>query len=242
VIRITKALVIDDSSILCDMLSAVLSPHCGEIVTAPDGAAARQRLREHGDFALVLCDVILPDVNGFQLLEEILASEAPRPEVIMMTGRPDREDARRALAIGAIGYLSKPISFRDIAQILRDTEGKRKAAPRVRRRPLGRAFVATASSADEAAATRPEQSVWDIRDMSTTGAFLETQGPIEVGATLDLCLDFGRSQARVQAQAVRVQLPDWGLVGGVGIAFRDFDTGSRERLVSHLAAVAAEIS
>ena len=77
--------------------------------------------------------------------------------------------------------------------------------------------------------------------MSTSGAFLETHGPIEVGSVLDLCLDFGRSEARVQAQAVRVQLPDWGLAGGVGIAFRDFDTGSRERLLSHLAAVAAEL-
>ena len=58
---------------------------------------------------------------------------------------------------------------------------------------------------------------------------------------LDLYLDFGCSQARVQAQAVRVQVPDWGLMGGVGIAFRDFDTGSREQLMSFLAAVAAEL-
>jgi CheY-like chemotaxis protein len=240
-IRTTKALVIDDSSVLRDMLSAVLSPHCGGIVTAADGAEARRRLREHGDFTLVLCDVILPDANGFELLVEIRALEAPRPEVILITGRPDPEDARRARALGAIGYLSKPITFRDIAQILRETEGKRTAAPRVRRRPLGRAYVTAPAGSDEAAAPRRAENVWDIRDMSTTGAFLETHGPIEVGAVLDLCLDFGRSQARVHAQAVRVQLPDWGFVGGVGIAFRDFGTGSRERLVSHLADVVAEI-
>jgi len=240
VIRIPKALVIDDSSILCDMLSAVLSPHCGEIVTAADGAAARRRLREHGDFGLVLCDVILPDANGFELLEEILALEAPRPEVILMTARPDREDARRADRLGAIGYLSKPISFRDIAQILRDAEGKRKAAPRVRRRPLGRAYLTSRAGMDGVAPPRRAERVWDIRDMSASGAFLETHGPIEVGSMLDLCLDFGLSQARVQAQAVRVQFPDWGLTGGVGIAFRDFDTGSREELMSHLAAVAAD--
>jgi CheY-like chemotaxis protein len=222
------------------MLSAVLSPHCGEIVTAADAAAARRRLREHADFALVLCDVILPDANGFELLDEILALEAPRPEVILMTARPDREDARRARALGAIGYLAKPISFRDIAQILRDAEGKRKAAPRVRRRPLGRAYVTSTPGAAGRGAPRGAGSVWDIRDMSMSGAFLETQGPIEVGEMLDLCLDFGRSQARVQAQTVRLQMPDWGLAGGVGIAFRDFDTGSREELVSHLAAVAAE--
>jgi DNA-binding NarL/FixJ family response regulator len=233
--------VIDDSAILRDMLSAVMSPHCGEIVTAADCAEARRRLREHRDFALVLCDVILPDGDGFQLLKEILALDPPRPDVILMTGRPDREDARRALAIGAIGYLSKPIIFRDIVEILRDAEGKRKAAPRVRRRPLGRAYLTAPAAADGAAGARAAENVWDIRDMSTSGAFLETQGPMEVGAMLDLYLDFGRSQARVQAQAVRVQVPDWGLMGGVGIAFRDFDAGSREQLVSHLAAVAAEL-
>jgi CheY-like chemotaxis protein len=233
--------VIDDSTILCDMLSAVMSPHCGEIVTATDCAEARRRLREHRDFALVLCDVILPDGDGFQLLKEIIALDPPRPDVILMTGRPDREDARRARAIGAIGYLSKPITFREIAEVLRDTEGKRKAAPRVRRRPLGRAYLTAPAAPDGAAPARAAENVWDIGDMSTSGAFLETHGPMEVGAMLDLYLDFGRSQARVKAQAVRVQAPDWGLMGGVGIAFRDFDTSSREQLVSYLATVAAEL-
>ena len=233
---------IDDSSILRDMLSAVMSPHCGGIVTAADCAEGRRRLREHRDFTLVLCDVRLPDGDGFELLKEIRALDTPRPEVILMTGRPDREEARRARAIGAIGYLSRPIGFRDITEILRDAEGKRQAAPRVRRRPLGRAYVTTPATADEAASVGGAESVWDIHDMSMSGAFLETRGPIDVGAVLDLYLDFGRSQARVQAQAVRVQLPDWGFVGGVGIAFRDFDTGSRERLLSHLAAIAAEIT
>jgi DNA-binding response OmpR family regulator len=233
--------VIDDSSVLRDMLSAVMSPHCGGVVTAADCAEGRQRLREHRDFTLVLCDVILPDGDGFQLLKEICALDAPRPEVILMTGRPDREDARRGRAIGAIGYLSKPINFRDIEEILRDAEGKRKAAPRVRRRPLGRAYVTTPAADDEAASVGGAENVWDIRDMSTSGAFLETHRPIEVGAVLDLYLDFGRSQARVRAQTVRLQMPDWGCVGGVGIAFRDFDAGSRELLVSHLAAVAAEL-
>jgi len=101
--------------------------------------------------------------------------------------------------------------------------------------------VTTPAAADEAASVVGAPSVWDIRDMSMSGAFLETQGPIEVGALLDLYLDFGRSQARVRAQTVRLQTPDWGCVGGVGIAFRDFDAGSRELLVNHLAAVAAEL-
>ena len=69
-IRITKALVIDDSSVLRDMLSALMSPCCGGIVTASDCAEGRQRLREHRDFTLVLCDVILPDGDGFELLHD----------------------------------------------------------------------------------------------------------------------------------------------------------------------------
>ena len=70
--------------------------------------------------------------------------------------------------------------------------------------------------------------------MSTSGAFLETPGPLVVGTMLDLCIDFGGSRARVLARTVRMQEPDWGVPGGVGVAFREFESGSREILTIRL--------
>jgi len=241
VIRFHKILVVDDSTVLREMLSAILSPHSREIVTAEDCAATRRRLLEHRDLALVLCDVILPDGTGFDLLGEILAFGPPKPDVILMTARPDREDARRAREAGAAGYLAKPICFRSIIDVLHQAEGRRVAAPRVRRRPLGRAYLVGSLADASATAVRTAPKSWDIRDMSTSGAFLETPGPIEVGTLLDLCIDFGDSRARVLARIARVQEPDWGLVAGVGITFREFDGGSRELLTSHLEEISGDL-
>jgi CheY-like chemotaxis protein len=240
VIHLPKILVIDDSAVLRDLLAAVLKPHCGEIVTAADCAEARRRLRVHRDCSLVLCDVILPDGNGLDLLEEIVALDPPKPDVILMTARPDREDAQRAHTAGAAGYLAKPISFRTIVDVLHEADGRRAAAPLIRRKPLGRAYLMEPAAAGAVGVLRSSRKIWNIHDMSTSGAFLETPGPIEVGTVLDLCIDFGRSQARVLARTVRVQEPDWGLMGGVGIAFREFDAGSRELLASQLAEVSAD--
>jgi hypothetical protein len=80
--------------------------------------------------------------------------------------------------------------------------------------------------------------VWNIRDMSLSGAFLETTGPIEPGTLLDLCLDFGDNQVRVKARTVRVQPPDWGCAAGVGIAFEGLPADSRDALASRLTRIA----
>jgi CheY-like chemotaxis protein len=225
-----KILVVDDSAVLRDVMTAVLSPYCSEIVTAVDCASARAAVAAHADLSLILCDVVLPDGSGLDLVSEFAAPPGGRPNVILMTARPERADERRARADGAVGYLAKPISLRDIVAALRKVEGKRSAAPRVRAQPLGQAVIMNREST-------PDAGVWrafDIRDMSTTGAFLETPGPLEVGTDLDLCIDVGGSRARVVARTVRVQAPDWGVVGGIGVAFNEFESGSRELLTLRL--------
>ena len=236
VIRIDKVLVVDDAAVVREMLAAVLSAHCSQIHTAQDVDSARKALREHPDFSLVLCDVVLPDGTGIGLLEEIAALDSA-PDVILMTGRPSHEDAVRAHALGAIGYLSKPISFRAVAQVLRQDQGKRNALPRVRGVAVGQAYLFDPLEVVDAPAENDPRRVWNIRDMSLSGAFLETSGPIEPGTVLDLCLDFGDAQLRVQARAVRVQEPDWGKPAGVGIAFEGLGAASREQLASRLARI-----
>jgi CheY-like chemotaxis protein len=238
-IRIPKILVVDDAAVVREILSAVLNPHCDEILTAADIQSATKCVREHPDITVVLCDVVLPDGNGIDFLES-LASPAPRPDVILMTGRPNHNDARRANELGAIGYLPKPINFRSVAQVLQQTEGRRNAPPRFRGAPIGRAYLFGPRDVLEPASERDPNRIWDIRDMSVSGAFLETKGPIEPGTVLDLCLDFGPNQARVQARTVRIQEPDWGQHAGIGIEFRQMDARSRGLIDSRLAEVGDE--
>ena len=103
-------------------------------------------------------------------------------------------------------------------------------ARRVRRRTLGRAI-----REDPIA-----ESAWSIRDVSITGAFLETSAPIAVGAELELALVFGTAVIHVSARVVRVQEPAWGQVAGVGIEFMRFGGDSQKFLENYIAATEGE--
>ncbi len=103
-------------------------------------------------------------------------------------------------------------------------------ARRVRRRTLGRAI-----REDPIA-----ESAWSIRDVSITGAFLETSAPLPVGSELELALVFGTAVIHVTARVIRVQEPAWGQVGGVGIEFTRLRGDSQQFLESYIAATEGE--
>ncbi len=74
-----------------------------------------------------------------------------------------------------------------------------------------------------------------IADISMTGALLESYGEIPVDQMLDLdvALENGR-RIRVHAKVVRIQHPQWGRIGGIGVQFVKFEDGSREILEEFL--------
>jgi hypothetical protein len=79
-----------------------------------------------------------------------------------------------------------------------------------------------------------------IADISLTGALLETFGEIPEHQLLDLDLELeGGRSARVVAKVVRIQYPQWGRVGGVGVAFTRFAGDSQSVLANYLEPVAS---
>jgi len=72
-----------------------------------------------------------------------------------------------------------------------------------------------------------------ISDISVTGAFLESYGEIPIGheMELDLRLESG-SSVRVLAKVVRVQYPDWGRTGGVGVTFTELPDRFKKTLAA----------
>jgi CheY-like chemotaxis protein len=234
--RATKVLVVDDSLIFRDMLRTVLGAGCKTVLTAGSCAEGRRMVDENRDLDLVISDVVMPDASGFVLLEYVETLPLPRPKVILVTARPEGDDAKLAVRMGAAGYLSKPVSLRDVARVLRrNTATRWNAARRVRRRSIGRAYVSDSPS------ERFSQLVWDIRDLSVSGAFLETRGPVPVGTDLNLSLVFGRKVARVRASVVRVQEPSWEAPAGVGVAFTGFEDGALEMLETYVAEAEGEL-
>ncbi|HVZ93617.1 MAG TPA: sigma-54 dependent transcriptional regulator [Phycisphaerales bacterium] len=115
-----RLLIVDDDPIIADSLAEFLSDE-GYDVASCNGAeealaalATAERDAEDPNatrvrpFNLVLCDVTMPGRNGLDLLPEIVAKH-PAVVVIMLTGYGTIESAVRAIRLGAVDYLSKPI-------------------------------------------------------------------------------------------------------------------------------------
>jgi two-component system, OmpR family, catabolic regulation response regulator CreB len=109
-------LVVEDESSIADNIRYALSTEGFEPAWCETGAEALQILKRH-DVALVLLDVGLPDVNGFELLKEIRrTSSVP---IILVTARSGEVDRVVGLEIGADDYVVKPFSPRELTARVR---------------------------------------------------------------------------------------------------------------------------
>lgn len=217
-------LIVDDSPVVLEILDTVFSPHCGEVLTAENAADAKALLTD-GGFHIVLADIILPDGDGFEILAHAMdLDQRPGPQVILMTATPKPGDDARALEQGAIAYLTKPVSIHDVRRAL----GRHRIAKTPRRsqrsRLLGKAILRDP--------TRDERPVvhWEVRDISRSGAFLETTAPVAGGTELDLVVILGRFRFTATVTVVRAQSPSWASPGGVGVHFTELSDEAREEL------------
>ena len=103
----TRVLIADDSHLFGDALELILdADDRGEVVgRALDGAQAVTLAREL-DPDVVLVDISMPGVGGFEAIAAMLADNAAR-RVIVLTGSDDPADRSKAHEAGAIGYLTK---------------------------------------------------------------------------------------------------------------------------------------
>ena len=99
-----RLLIVDDEESLLDMLCLLFDDQGYEVRRASSVTQARERLAG-GDFDLVLCDILMPDGNGLELLREIKA-ESPQTAVIMMTAYTSSKSAIEAMKLGAYNYVS----------------------------------------------------------------------------------------------------------------------------------------
>ena len=111
-----RILVIDDDSELCELLTDYLSGEGFIVETANDG---RQGVDQAliGDYVLVILDVMLPELNGFDVLRKI--RQQSKVPVIMLTARGDDIDRIVGLELGADDYLPKPFNPRELVARIR---------------------------------------------------------------------------------------------------------------------------
>ncbi|NIH41679.1 response regulator transcription factor [Enterobacter asburiae] len=104
-------LVVDDDMAVCELLQDVLSEHVFTVLVCHNGQDALRRVQQEQDIALVLLDMMLPDINGLQVLQQ-LQKQHPALPVIMLTGLGSESDVVVGLEMGADDYIGKPFNPR----------------------------------------------------------------------------------------------------------------------------------
>ena len=116
-------LVVEDDRPVCESIADYLRGLGHRTETAATCLQAIERMREY-PFQVVLCDVNLPDADGFHLLEWAVEN-APDTDVIMVTGYGTIESAVEAIRMGAFEYLTKPVIDQELHLAIQRALGQR---------------------------------------------------------------------------------------------------------------------
>ncbi len=129
-----RVLVVDDEESIVQLLCTALRY---EGFATASAATGREALTRAADFRpdLVLLDVMLPDIDGFEVHRRLSGASAGRLPVVFLTARRDTDDRVRGLTIGADDYVVKPFSLEEliarVRAVLRRTRGEGDATPRL---------------------------------------------------------------------------------------------------------------
>lgn len=103
-----KILVVDDESRMRKLVKDFLTKSNYEVLEAEDGAQAVDLFFEQNDIALIILDVMMPNMDGWQVCKEI--REYSKVPIIMLTAKSDERDELQGFELGVDEYISKPFS------------------------------------------------------------------------------------------------------------------------------------
>ena len=114
-------LLVDDSELTCKVITALLSSLGCNVTAKHDGNSAISFLSEPGskDLDLIILDVMMPDINGYDLLMELKRVEALNNiPIIMLTSKNKPQDMMESYEKGADYYISKPTNKEQLTYAL----------------------------------------------------------------------------------------------------------------------------
>jgi DNA-binding NtrC family response regulator len=122
-----RVLVVDDEESLRFLLTSELEAEAFEVQSAGDGEEAieiiRKKIEEKGKFDVVLLDIRMPKVDGWEVLR-FIKSNSPETKVIMLTAYADVKNAIESLRLGASDFISKPYDLDDVLTSINRALGK----------------------------------------------------------------------------------------------------------------------
>jgi len=109
--NIKTILIVDDDSFLLDMYALKFSKSNFSVSTALSPAVALEKLRKGLNPEIILLDIMMPEMDGFELLEKIREEKiSPDSVVIFLSNRGQPSDVTQAESLGAAGYIVKASS------------------------------------------------------------------------------------------------------------------------------------
>lgn len=115
-----KILIVEDESALSKALSLKLTNSGFEAEVASDGGSAMEKVKKN-KYDLIILDLVLPDKNGFEILEEIKEIEGFTTPVFVVSNLSQDEDIQKVLDLGAKKYFTKSnISLSEIVREIKE--------------------------------------------------------------------------------------------------------------------------
>src|ERR1700730_5324521 len=128
---IGRVLVVDDEPDVRDAVETALELDGHRVTTAVDGLGALKKLGQ-GEFEAIVLDVLMPNLNGFEVCSRLRAA-GNRTPILILTARDSEEDTIRGLDLGADDYLVKPFALAEllarVRALLRRTQPVGEHAP-----------------------------------------------------------------------------------------------------------------
>lgn len=118
-----RVLIVDDAETQIASIIKMLEKHGHEVILAPDGESGVRMTKEHKP-DLVLMDIVMPGLNGFQATRQITHDEETKHIPVVLISTKDQEtDKVWGSRQGAKGYLVKPVSEEMLLQVLQEYVG-----------------------------------------------------------------------------------------------------------------------
>jgi CheY-like chemotaxis protein len=115
-----KILLVDDDMRNLFALSKILKERGMEIIKAENGKNALEMLELHPDIDLVLMDIMMPEMDGFEAMKRIRSSmKFKKLPVIALTAKAMKDDKQKCIDAGANDYITKPIDIERLLSLMR---------------------------------------------------------------------------------------------------------------------------
>ena len=120
---VKRILIVDDDEMVLIALNELLRPEGYEVHTFSSGTEALKKL-DQNSYDLLMLDIIMPEMDGFELCKKIRDKENFRETpIVFLTAKSQEEDRVQGIESGANLFLSKPISPEKLLGIISDTIG-----------------------------------------------------------------------------------------------------------------------